>query len=163
MSDVIETHYSPTQSLLRLAALAEEGADLLTEAGLTTNETVLVYRGMSGVSFATAVGLALNARSALSRDKQVGFAYIRKDNEESHGSDIEHLGQVGSWKNFVFIDDFISSGRTFRACRDKMIERFGQLKNVGEIGSWKCLTFKYGETKLAELSDLEYTWHAAPF
>ena len=150
-SDISETHYAPTQSMAKLASLASEGAQLLREQGLNTNETVLVYRGMSGVSFATAVGLALGGSS-------VGFAYIRKDGEDSHGFEVEYRGRVGQWKNFVFVDDFVSSGETFRACRDKMIESFGQLKNVGEIGSWKSLTFRFGEVKLAELSDLEYTW-----
>lgn len=85
---------------------------------------VLVYRGMSGISAATALSLQLHILGV-----EHGMVYIRKENEKSHGNDVEK--EIDRSKHhdfkFIFVDDFVASGETKRECINKIID---------EVCSW---------------------------
>lgn len=76
------------------------------------------YTGMSGVSHATALALALQSyRSGF----KFGMAYVRKDNEKSHGNNVEtaYPGHMEDYE-LVFVDDFVMSGTTFKFVQEKI-------------------------------------------
>lgn len=113
-------HYSYAQKPYMLKPWAYEEATSLIE--LNYSHIVLVYSGMSGISAATALSLALYERS-----KDHSMIYIRKSNEVSHGESIE-CENFYSLENatFLFVDDFIQSGTTRDYCLNKLNEyRFG--------------------------------------
>jgi orotate phosphoribosyltransferase len=66
----------------------------------------------TGVSGALAIGMLAFAL-------QKRFVIVRKENDGSHSSHpIE--GLVASGDRWLFVDDFISTGKTFRRCSDAM-------------------------------------------
>jgi orotate phosphoribosyltransferase len=88
-------------------------------------EICLVYSGMSGVSIATAVMLELRRTHRYAPH----MAYVRKKNEQSHGSPVEFTHMARTADAFIFIDDFISSGATCNYC-SCMLERYMRGKKV---------------------------------
>lgn len=82
---------------------------------------VFCYSGMSGISHATALSLAVAAQNP---EFEFGMAYVRKDKEESHGRPVEYNFPETSKKGYlVFVDDFISSGET-------MVRVFSNVLNI---------------------------------
>ncbi len=116
--DGASTHnYSLSQSPRRLGEWASDVAAMIKESGISP---VLVYSGMSGVSAATALSLALHPLGV-----NYHMCYIRKENEVSHGVKIEHTfvgwdDKIPEGFTLVFVDDFISSGTTMKYCIDSL-------------------------------------------
>lgn len=71
---------------------------------------ILVYRGMSGTTAATAISMFINKTDNV----DFGTVYVRKKNEKSHGSSIEHSRIILGERKPVWIicDDFICTGGT---------------------------------------------------
>ena len=128
-------HYSPGQKpSVLMSSAAEEASALVNHFGpLLAGEDcethiMLVYAGMSGVACATALALACFQQTG----EQVEMAYVRKDGEYSHGSAVESEVEWNMRKGFdaarrytlVFVDDFISSGKTAARCFEKAMATF---------------------------------------
>jgi hypothetical protein len=107
------SHYDCSQELKKLNRLAASRAAELIKR-FTKKEyrgfiPMLVYSGMSGIAFATAIGIHLEKAKA-----RYVMAYVRKKNENSHGEKIEYTSLGADRKyQLVFVDDFICSGDTF--------------------------------------------------
>lgn len=71
----------------------------------------LAFTGLSGCALAFGI---------LSRI-DIPLIYVRKDNEDSHGRPIE--ATPGTYESYVFIDDLISTGRTVKRVRNKLLEK----------------------------------------
>lgn len=113
-------HYSHAQKPYLLKSWANTEAERLIN--LNYSSIVLVYSGMSGISAATALSLALYERS-----KDHSMVYIRKEFETTHGESVE-CESFYNLENatFFFVDDFIQSGATRDFCLDKLNDhRFG--------------------------------------
>lgn len=99
-------------------AFAEDLAVFALEAAVTIEDitgghpekALLFYRGMSGIAMATAIVMA----QMMSGSKKSKQAYIRKDEEISHGSKVETSADLSSIEYCIFVDDFICSGHTLR-------------------------------------------------
>ena len=82
---------------------------------------VLVYRGMSGTTTATAIMAFIPEKHR----PNVGMVYVRKENETSHGCDVEHTYNVTERNKtpvFIFCDDFIDAGATLVAVVHALIK-----------------------------------------
>lgn len=108
------SHYSLAQKPKQLLKWAENIAvDIYLRE---IQYPVLVYRGMSGISAATALSLQLHI---LGIDH--GMVYVRKDNEDSHGDSIEREPFNNDFTpTFIFVDDFVKSGETKAKCRKRI-------------------------------------------
>jgi hypothetical protein len=76
------------------------------------------YRNLQGIEFDTFVARGLSGilvAPLLARAMSRNFLIVRKPNENSHSWSIIE-GTFG--RKWIFLDDFTSSGETFRACRD---------------------------------------------
>lgn len=84
----MSTHYSDAQKPKQLRAWSIKNAGFLISHWRKTEKVaVLAYRGMSGISSATALTMALDAK----RTKMPYImVYVRKENEDSHGHPIEY-------------------------------------------------------------------------
>lgn len=104
------THYSYSQNPMKLAAWAKKKAAAMAEGRAKREYFVLCYAGMSGVSFATALSLALHAIKV-----PHGMCYVRKANEVSHGltKEVNVTLKANNIIVPVFVDDFIDCGGTF--------------------------------------------------
>lgn len=107
------THYSCHQSKRRLEIAAKFLASKLKELP-KDRDLYLVYSGMSGVSLATAI--MLYSRVPL------GMIYVRKQGEVSHSCygkevDTSDLCSLPTKPFLIFVDDFISTGSTFKWCK----------------------------------------------
>lgn len=108
------SHYSLAQKPKELLKWAEAIAvDIYVRE---IRYPVLVYRGMSGISAATALSLQLHILGI-----QHGMVYVRKENEDSHGDEIEREPFENDNPTFIFVDDFISSGDTKSKCLRKIM------------------------------------------
>lgn len=116
------THYSLAFEPAKLAKWAEREAERLANLFVnTTGKPVLVYTGLSGVSTATALMLALDKYEV-----KYGMAYVRKTGENSHGAPVETANFTGGNYYMVFVDDFVCGGDTTRRCYKKMSGRYGK-------------------------------------
>jgi adenine/guanine phosphoribosyltransferase-like PRPP-binding protein len=69
------------------------------------NADVIVARGLSGSIIASAVGAKYG----------VPFAIVRKPMEGSHSAELIEMATEGkTYKDWIIVDDFISSGNTIR-------------------------------------------------
>jgi orotate phosphoribosyltransferase len=152
------THYSAAQDPARLARIADRNATKLIEY-MTANYPdcipVLMYRGMSGIANATAVSLALHAKGY----KKHRMIYVRKKNEDSHGCDVETSVSFTDPDKvvLVFVDDFISSGETFKAVAKKVKSEFnGGFRRAAKMKYISLLE----DSKHVVNTDIieEYTW-----
>lgn len=118
----MSSHYSNAQCVGSLRDSANSMVkSLMAEVEKLSVETgknvvpILYYRGYSGSALATAVLLTAPERFAA----HLSMVYVRKENEQSHGDDIErHVGEAtlaGGPRILmpVFVDDFVSSGETY--------------------------------------------------
>ena len=109
------THYSIAQYPDMMADFATQKSQVLRnifkKPEFKNLIPILCYSGMSGVSHATALALALQKKKFV-----FGMAYVRKEKEKSHGQQVEWNFPERKNKKYilVFVDDFISSGATFR-------------------------------------------------
>ncbi len=104
------THYSRAlqgETFHETCSIMAEGiAEGFSEIGV--GHPVLCYSGMSGIASATMMGYFLSQRGL-----KVGYIYVRKSDEESHGTPIE-TSSNGSidYGVPVFVDDFCDTGST---------------------------------------------------
>lgn len=122
----ITTHYSPAHNPTWLLRHVREMSEAITRwikaDGHNPDTVWLVYSGLSGTVYGTAILLELHR----THNVGVNAAYVRKvEDTQHHGNGIEYGGpgvrQPAS--AFVFVDDLVSSGATFRRCKKAMIER----------------------------------------
>ena len=134
------THYSNAQTTTKLNNWAERKAKVIIarykQASPDQRKPPLFcYTGMSGVSHATALSLALKRQSPRFK---FGMAYVRKDNERSHGCDVEHC-----FKGFpieyegIFVDDFVCNGNTYNRVKTKIFTHLHVSVNVACLYSSK--------------------------
>lgn len=101
-----------------------------------SDRVVLCYTGMSGISHAVALSLALHR---LKTTLNVGMVYVRKDHEDSHGRKVEVSTDLEPTDTFIFVDDFIAAGNTFRkvqeglstVCTGAKLTAMTLAKNIG--------------------------------
>jgi len=105
--------------------------DLLIEAMRTDIPVAydtLIGTGLSGTLVVPSMARALDVR----------WAIVRKDEEQSHASTrIE--GEIGT--RWLFVDDFISSGRTYRRVQAAVAATVG---NTAMVGAWLYEQGSYG-------------------
>ncbi len=100
-----KTWYMDT-ALFNLAEVIEEGKKKLADVEFDT----LVGTGFSGGVVIPALALALGKK----------FVLIRKETDDSHHGKGRLLGEMG--EKWIFVDDFVSSGKTRRRVIDKIDE-----------------------------------------
>ncbi len=113
MSRLNENRKSHYGSSMNPHYMAEWGRTIAKEVDAIIADgkfPILVYRGMSGTTAATAISMFV------AKTDTVDYAtvYVRKKNEKSHGNAIEHSRIILANRQPVWIicDDFISSGTT---------------------------------------------------
>jgi hypothetical protein len=95
-----------------------ELSDQMRDACHGVKYDTIVGTGLSGTVFVSKVHTALRKNVAI----------VRKKNDGSHsGNKVE--GAIG--KRWVFVDDFMSSGRTFKRVAEIMFEEYPQSEFVG--------------------------------
>lgn len=118
MSTKVNTHYDIALKSAKLHKWAEDAAKrVVAECTKRKITPLFAYRGMSGVTHATALTQAIYR---LAPRFHFGVAYVRKSNEESHGISVETAYNKTKRYVLVFVDDFVCGGHTFRAVRDTM-------------------------------------------
>lgn len=120
------THYGNSQNPESLFPWARKMAQNITRRYLRNGDNILpilAYRGMSGVATATAIMAFIPAKY----QDAVGMMYIRKPDEKSHGSEIEHTINITSSRPtrhiLIICDDFIDDGDTVTTIATKAITR----------------------------------------
>lgn len=129
----MNTHYSRVMDAELLLSESSGNARKLVEVASRLNKCpLLVYRGMSGVGYATGLAMCLIQNY---RELKFGQFYVRKDEEKSHShqkyevyadekritkgpSVFAPLDLERTFRNYfpVFVDDFICTGRTMVKC-----------------------------------------------
>lgn len=95
--------YYMDRALFNLSEVIETAQDRLKNVDFDT----MVGTGFSGGVVIPALALAMGKK----------FVLIRKDTDDSHHGKGQLLGQLGA--RWIFVDDFVSSGRT----RDRVISK----------------------------------------
>lgn len=95
--------YYMDRALFNLSEVIETAQDRLKDVDFDT----MVGTGFSGGVVIPALALAMGKK----------FVLIRKETDDSHHGKGQLLGQLGA--RWVFVDDFVSSGRT----RERVIEK----------------------------------------
>lgn len=124
------THYSAALEPQKLYCAA---TDIVRRLSKFLNNTkampILVYQGMSGVSHATMLAHCLTEQNIA-----CGMIYVRKANEQCHGSEIECNIPASKTYAFYFVDDFVETAETFIRCNEMMMEQFNlKHKSLGTI------------------------------
>jgi orotate phosphoribosyltransferase len=107
--------YYMDRALFNLEEVIETAADRLRDVDFDT----LVGTGFSGSVVIPALALAMGKK----------FVLIRKETDDSHHGKGRLLGELG--KRWIFVDDFVSSGRT----RLRVIEKIEDAKKEYETTS----------------------------
>lgn len=115
------THYSLALDTEELHKWAENMALKVAKKTAELGPMTLCYAGMSGTAHATALALACHR---LDPDMCVGMVYVRKEEEQSHGLPLEYSYPANSHKHFIFVDDHISSGNTFKRVKGAVEKRW---------------------------------------
>lgn len=105
------THYSLAFEHTKLASWATRAADALS-AIIGEENPIFCYSGYSGITHGQAI-----ARAWIALSREFGEAYARKAEEKSHGRGVEwgfssDAARRAKKQVLVFVDDFISSGKT---------------------------------------------------
>lgn len=120
MTAIIGTHYSLGQAPAAMWNAASVLGEKIRTASHETGEIpVLCYTGMSGIATASAISLWLMVNHP---EFLFYMIYVRKEEEQSHGSRIEHNFPYIDDSNHVqfagykfclaFVDDLVCSGKT---------------------------------------------------
>jgi len=107
--------YYMDSALFNLSEVIQTAADRLRDVDFDT----LVGTGFSGSVVIPALALAMGKK----------FVLIRKETDDSHHGKGRLLGELG--KRWIFVDDFVSSGRT----RLRVIEKIEDAKKEYETTS----------------------------
>lgn len=123
------------QALDDLAGVIERARVRLADVDFDT----LVGTGLSGAVVVPALALALNKQ----------FVIVRKPHDGSHheGHLVGHLGQ-----RWIFVDDFVSSGRT----RDRVVKEIGKWTYARMVGQYLYAQWRSGEYGHLRLADEIY-------
>lgn len=105
-----QTHYGSSMDAFYMGEWGRKMAACVSELIDAGKYPILIYRGMSGTTTATAI--AVNIKE--DHRHQFGMVYVRKKNEKSHGSKIEYSKLDPANREIVWVlcDDFLSSGKT---------------------------------------------------
>lgn len=119
---------------------------------------------LADVDFDTLVGTGFSGgivipTLALQMDKK--FVLIRKETDDSHHGAGELLGELGS--RWIFVDDFVSSGRTRRRVISKIDDALwrerGESEMVGEY-MYKSRVTESGN--VGKFTPYSHNWTAEP-
>jgi len=138
------THYSLAQKPSQLNEQAIVWAKALVEYCKQRSKKnkkipILCYSGMSGIASATALSLELQRSFP---KFQYAMAYVRKENEKSHGESVEHSifefikEEIDEHFLPVFVDDFVSGGGTRGYTMSKVYDYFCKVRRY-EFGDFK--------------------------
>lgn len=120
----MSTHYSQALcSETSWKLIKQRGEDLKAYCLKWNLDPIIIYSGMSGISYATLLGLWFE-QNQVNHYKM----YVRKEFEESHGKPIEHSLDMG-WSEYrgqvlVFVDDFVEYGITRKRCLTAVFNHF---------------------------------------
>lgn len=114
MGTKFRTYYMD-DAVFNLESVIEHAKKALADVDFDT----LVGTGFSGAVVIPSIALAMGKK----------FVLIRKDNDDSHHGRGRLLGELG--ERWIFVDDFVSSGRTRRRVIDKIA---AEVKNYREMG-----------------------------
>lgn len=105
-----KTHYGSSMDAFYMGEWGRKMAATISSTIDAGKYPILIYRGMSGTTTATAIAVNIKEEHR----HQFGMVYVRKKNEKSHGSKIEYSKLDPANREIVWIlcDDFISSGKT---------------------------------------------------
>lgn len=106
------SHYSKAQEIGALNEWAEVAAKEVFKQVRKIDKKakpLLIYRGMSGIATSTALASAMYRLKGM---QDFGMMYVRKKEEKSHGSRVEHSYNYKHKYVIVFVDDFVTSGDT---------------------------------------------------
>ena len=93
----------------------------------------IVVRGMSGVIVGSPVALRL----------KVPLVVVRKPDEGSHAGDDRIINVKNIGERWVFLDDFVSTGRTRLACETAIIDHWKEKVGPGETAPKRVGEFLY--------------------
>lgn len=105
-----QSHYGSSMNAFYMGEWGRKIASLIVSIIETDKYPILIYRGMSGTTTATAIAVSIPEEHR----HNFGMVYVRKKNEKSHGQKIEYSSLDPANREVVWIlcDDFISSGKT---------------------------------------------------
>lgn len=105
-----QSHYGSSMDAFYMGEWGRTIAPHITSIIESGKYPILIYRGMSGTTTATAIAVNIPEEHR----KSFGMVYIRKKNEKSHGNRVEYsyLDPADREVVWVVCDDFISSGTT---------------------------------------------------
>lgn len=109
------THQGPTQEWKQLSTYADKVSDQLIKQ--FKKPIVLCYTGMSGTALATATFIALNQKKF---KYTIGMIFVRKEDEPSNSGNKlhHHNGELIDDAEYIFVDDQIGKGKTFKRVED---------------------------------------------
>lgn len=150
------THYSTCFNVQAMMRWAKDVADEIKNYSQEHDlYPILVYSGMSGISHATYLATYLKTNFT--------HVYIRKNEEKSHGKQVEHnIDEYFFYSNsqydkfnkdncfIVFVDDFVSKFNTFNHCI-KYLSKEDWIEDVDNI---KIMFALYSMTHLREVVGL---------
>ena len=127
ISNLLSGHYSYALNPLVLGEIAELRARQIKETVVTAKIPVLVFTGFSGIALATAIALELT---------KLKFSFhmmmVRKEGEADHchGDSVQcSLSRLTNDCCFIFVDDFVHSGKTLSRM-NATVSKFGGIKYV---------------------------------
>ncbi len=125
MSTQFRTYYMD-DAVFNLSAVIETAKERLANVEFDT----LVGTGFSGSIVIPSIALALGKN----------FVLIRKESDDSHHGGGRLLGQLG--KRWIFVDDFVSSGRTRLRVINKIEEAVRVNSNKSEfVGQYMYVNY----------------------
>lgn len=114
MDTKFRTYYMDS-AVFDLSGVIETAKERLAGVDFDT----LVGTGFSGAIVIPSIALALGKN----------FVLIRKDNDDSHHGRGRLVGQLG--EKWIFVDDFVSSGKTRRRVIDKIASEVVHYREMG--------------------------------
>lgn len=105
-----QSHYGSSMNAFYMGEWGRKIAPLIVSLIEADKYPILIYRGMSGTTAATAIAVSIPEE----HHHNFGMVYVRKKNENSHGQKIEYSSLDPANREIVWVlcDDFISSGKT---------------------------------------------------
>lgn len=127
--------YYMDSALFNLSEVIETAERKLADVDFDT----LVGTGFSGSVVIPALALAMGKK----------FVLIRKETDDSHHGKGRLLGEIG--ERWIFVDDFVSSGRT----RQRVIEKIEDAKREYEttsemVGQYMYVNYSFDGPELEE-------------
>ena len=121
--------YYMDEAVFNLSAVIETAQERLADEDFDT----MVGTGFSGGIVIPALALAMGKK----------FVLIRKETDDSHHGKGRLLGQLGA--RWIFVDDFVSSGKTRRRVIDKVTDAAEDSRMTTEfVGEYMYVNFSEG-------------------